>query len=164
MTLAAYSPDWPEEFVRERRRLAGALGGLAREIEHIGSTAVEGLVAKPLIDVVVGLHSYDQWALSLGAMKGVGYECLGEFGIAGRQFFLRGDPTTHHVHMCEHGGRFWYQTLLFRDHIRERPEVCERYAELKRELAAQHADNREAYTTGKSEFIQRVLREAGWTP
>lgn len=162
--LAAYSPEWPEDFVREHRRLAEALGGLAREIEHVGSTAVEGLVAKPLIDVLIGLHSYDDWPSCLDAMMGLGYECLGEFGIPGRQFFLRGDPTTHHVHMCEHGGRFWYQTLLFRDHIRERPEVCGRYGELKRELAARHADSREAYTTGKSEFIQMVLREAGWMP
>jgi GrpB-like predicted nucleotidyltransferase (UPF0157 family) len=162
--LTEYSERWPEEFTRERRRLDEALGELAVDIIHIGSTAVEGLVAKPIIDITVGLRAYEDWPAMVAPMQALGYQALGEFGLVGRQFFLLGNPTTHHVHACVHNGAFWNQTILFHRVLESRPQVRDAYAQLKRELARRHADNREAYTQGKGEFIMEALREAGWRP
>jgi GrpB-like predicted nucleotidyltransferase (UPF0157 family) len=162
--LTEYSDGWPGEFALEQRRLARALGGLTVEIAHIGSTAVEGLVAKPIIDIIVGLRDYAQWPQVVALMEPQGYEALGEFGIPGRQFLLRGNPTTHHAHVCVHDGDFWRQTVLFHRVLGQRPDVRNAYAALKRTLAARHSDNREAYTTGKGDFIRSVLAEARRTP
>lgn len=163
VVLAEYSDGWPRAFSRERGRLllACADSGLMDvEIVHIGSTAVPGLIAKPLIDIMIGLPRYEMWEEIVSPMSGCGYRHKGEWGLPGRQFFTLGEPVTHHVHVCEFGGRFWEPTLLFCRVLQRDEMVRDSYARLKVELAAKFADRREAYTAGKGGFIEGVLEEA----
>lgn len=160
--LSDYQQEWPEAFVRERARVVAALGDRVVAVEHVGSTAVLGMWAKPLIDVMVGLRTIDQHGACLGPMQSLGYEYKGEFGIPDRHFFVLGDPTTHHVHMVEHAGHFWRLNLHFRDLLRRDPSARARYEAEKIALAREHADCREKYTAGKNTIIQTLLRESGW--
>lgn len=160
--LSGYQDEWSDAFVRERERLLAALGDPVVEIEHVGSTAVLGMRAKPLIDVMIGLERLEDYEALVPVMEGLGYEYKGEFGIPGRHFFVLGDPTTHHVHMVEHGRHFWRLNLHFRDALRRDPSARERYEAEKVRLAEEFADCREKYTAGKNEIIQALLRESGW--
>lgn len=160
--LSDYHGSWPDHFARERDRLAAALGPNAVEIAHIGSTAMPGAAAKPIIDIMLGTSSRDAGPSLVPAMQRLGYRALGEFGIAGRQFLKLGEPTTHHVHMVARGSDFWNLNILFRDWMIAHPDTLEAYVTLKRDLARRHAGNRDAYTSGKDAFIKRVLHDAGW--
>lgn len=163
VVLAEYSDGWPRAFLRERGRLHVALSEVESvrvEIVHIGSTAVPGLIAKPLIDIMIGLPRYEDWERILEPMTACGYRHKGEWGLPGRQFFTLGEPVTHHVHACELGGGFWEPTLLFCRVLQRDELVRDSYARLKIDLAAKFADRREAYTQGKGGFIEGVLEEA----
>ena len=166
--LVPYHPEWPALFARERDALRRALGGLPAEIEHVGSTAVPGLSAKPILDLLAGLPDgvADGAALALyrAAFERAGYEYRGEYGIPGRHYFIKGEPRTHHLHVVGRASEFWRTHVLFRDQLRADAEVARAYDALKRELAERHAADREAYTEGKSEFIARVVRAAPAPP
>lgn len=162
VTLTDYDPRWPEYFRVEADRLRAGLGTLVKDVAHVGSTSVPGMIAKPLIDVMVGLNTLADIAAAIPIMQSLGYEYKGEFGVPDRHFFVLGDPTTHHVHMVFHGGPFWRLNCLFRDHLRDNPGEARAYETLKRELAAKFANNRESYTKGKDSFIRSMLSRAGW--
>ena len=161
--LADYDPSWPEAFARERDRIAGALVELSTGIEHIGSTAVEGMRSKPLIDIMVGLTRIEDHTLCVPRLEALGYVYKGEFGLPGRHFFVLGDPTTHHVHVVARGGHFWRLNIHFRDLLRRDPRAREAYVAEKDRLAREHAGSREQYTAGKDAIIRRLLSESGWT-
>jgi GrpB-like predicted nucleotidyltransferase (UPF0157 family) len=152
-----YDPGWPAQFAEERARLVPALGDAAAAIEHIGSTAVAGLAAKPIIDIMVGLRRAPLGEEHIVAVTQLGYEYRGEFGIPGRQYFRRGRPRTHQLHVVQHGSAFWETHLLFRDHLRAHPSEAERYAALKRELAGRFRESSASYTEAKGTFIEQVL-------
>jgi GrpB-like predicted nucleotidyltransferase (UPF0157 family) len=155
-----YDVRWPELFRLERDRLAGIFGERAAGIEHVGSTAVPGLAAKGIVDILLGLRPLELRRENLDAMTRLGYVYRGELGIPGRHFFQKGAPPTHHVHAVEHGSVEWLKHVHFRDHLRAHPEDAQSYAKLKRDLAARYPDDRDAYTEGKSPFIAAVLRKA----
>ena len=163
VTLTAYQEDWPGSFVAERERLVSTLGDRVVAIEHIGSTAVTGMVAKPLIDLMIGVRSIEMHEACIEPMRELRYEYMGEYGIPDRHFFVLGNPTTHHAHLVEHDGEFWRLNLLFRDHLRSNRDARERYEGVKRELVARFADDRKQYTAGKDAIIRELLREAGWS-
>jgi GrpB-like predicted nucleotidyltransferase (UPF0157 family) len=158
--LTAYHPAWARLFEEEARVLQAALGGLVGAIEHVGSTAVPGLAAKPIIDVMGGLRRIEDVAACVPVLEGLGYEYKGEYGIPGRHFFVKGAPRTHHLHLVRVGSAFWEDHLLFRDYLRRHPEEAAAYARLKHDLAARHAADREAYTDSKTAFICGVLERA----
>ncbi|MFM9957216.1 MAG: GrpB family protein [Phycisphaerales bacterium] len=167
VTLSDYDPQWPEDFRREAERLLNATSsgpdhGPIKEIAHIGSTSIPGMMAKPMIDMMVGLHTLGDVAALIPILNRMGYDYKGEFGIPDRHFFTLGNPTTHHVHMVFHDGPFWKLNLLFRNHLRAHPPEAAAYVALKRELAAKFANNRESYTKGKDAFIRSMLARAGW--
>jgi GrpB-like predicted nucleotidyltransferase (UPF0157 family) len=147
-------------FAEEETQLRHAIGARAVAIEHVGSTAVCGLSAKPIIDIAVAVREIADAAKCVAQLEGIGYKSRGERGIPGRQYFTKGDPRTHHLHMVESGGDLWRNHLLFRDYLRQRPEVAKEYENLKTELARKHTENREAYTEGKAAFIEGVLKAA----
>lgn len=162
VVVAPYDPEWTDEFVAERARLAAALGGVACEIEHVGSTAVPGLAAKPVIDMLGGPPPESALEPYVRAFTGAGYEYRGEYGLPGREYFVRSDAAgarTHHLHLVVLGGGHWVRHLAFRDALRADAGARERYAALKHRLAAQHGDDRDAYTDAKSAFIDDVVRE-----
>ena len=158
--LAAYDPTWPARFAEERTRVADALGALPACVEHIGSTAVPGLVAKPVIDILVGRPPATPLAPYVDALRRVGYEYRGENGIPGRHYFRRGVPRAYHLHLVEVDGELWRRHLRFRDLLREDPALAAEYAALKQALAREHSADRAAYTEAKGPFVARVLRAA----
>jgi GrpB-like predicted nucleotidyltransferase (UPF0157 family) len=156
--LVEHDPSWAALFEEERERLAGVFDGRALGIEHIGSTSVPDLCAKPIVDVLVGLEELELTDEQIAAMARLGYDYLGEHGLPGRLFF-RKDPRTHHVHVVEHGGEHWERQLVFRDTLRSDPEERRRYDEFKRRLAAE-GHPRDAYTELKTPFIREVEARA----
>jgi GrpB-like predicted nucleotidyltransferase (UPF0157 family) len=148
-------------FAREEARLRAALGGLVAAVEHVGSTAVCGISAKPVIDIAAAVLEIADAGKCVAPLEGLGYEYRGEHGIPGRHYFTRGDPRTHHLHVVELGGEVWRDHLLFRNHLRRHPRVAREYDELKKRLAEEYPEDRGAYTEGKAAFIRSVLEAAG---
>lgn len=169
--LTDYDPAWPELFEAERARLQAAISEWAVAIEHVGSTAIPGIAAKPVIDIGVALRSGEDALYCITPLVDLGYDCLGEWGIPGRIFFRKptesplpgqvqsGVARTHQVHMYASGHSEHVQHILFRDYLRSHPLDARDYEQLKRKLAAEHNDV-EAYAQAKSDFVQRILRQA----
>jgi GrpB-like predicted nucleotidyltransferase (UPF0157 family) len=156
--LVEYDPTWTEWFEHERIALGPIFDGKAVGIEHIGSTSVPGLCAKPIVDVLVGLRELGLTDEQMDGMGRLGYEYLGEHGLPGRLFF-RKEPRTHHVHVVEYGGELWERQLTFRDALRGDADERRRYDEFKRRLAAE-GHPREAYAELKTPFIRGVEARA----
>lgn len=164
--IVSYNPKWPELFVLEKRALTHALGYFAGlRIEHFGSTAVPDLAAKPVIDILVGVSTKEDWPKMVQPLTTLGYvHAPGAFDDAIRLFFVKGMPPygkkrTHQIHICELEGEEWRRELAFRNHLRANVEDTRKYEVLKRELAAKFSTDREAYTEAKTKFIQSVLNK-----
>lgn len=112
--IAPYDPEWPRVYAAERQRLA-AVGGLFLDIQHVGSTAVPGLAAKPIIDIAAAVRDFDEAAACVAPIVALGYTYHGENGIARRHYFVGGSPTLFHLHVLEARGLDWHEHLLFRD-------------------------------------------------
>ncbi|MGH9224523.1 MAG: GrpB family protein [Acidimicrobiales bacterium] len=156
--LVDYDPGWPAAFERERAALAGALGPTALVIEHIGSTAVPGLVAKPTIDIAVGVHAIADLLPHRPALEGLGYEWRA--GFHADHLFLRkiaGDERTHHLHVIVWPSDEFEEWIAFRDLLRNEAQAAAEYAAVKRELAARHYNDRGAYVEAKSGTVRRLL-------
>lgn len=160
VALRAYDPRWPGLFEAERERLLSLFPDDLIAIEHIGSTAVPELVAKPVIDILAGVASMAAARALVGPLCAEGYTASAEFNatLADRQWLMRwaGGHRTHHLHLVVHGGPVWAQRLRFRDALRADAALAARYAALKAELAARHPGDREAYTEGKAAFVRSV--------
>jgi GrpB-like predicted nucleotidyltransferase (UPF0157 family) len=159
IVVVEYDPTWPDQFARELEALQRALGEAAIAIEHIGSTSVPGLAAKPVIDILIGVARIELTPDQIAAVEALSYEFRGEAGIPGRLFF-RKVPRTAHVHVVEHGGEIWRSHLLFRDYLRVHPAERDRYAALKRELAGVYREDRQTYTASKEPLIAELLESA----
>lgn len=157
VVVVPYDPAWPAAYESEKRAITERLAGRDAAFEHVGSTAVPGLAAKPTIDVLIGTPRGGVDAEILKAFESLGYGYLGEYGIPGREFFRKGLPPTYHVHWVERGGAFWRDQLLFRDFMRNHPAECLRYESIKRELAERFRDDRKSYTASKSGLIQELM-------
>ncbi len=157
VVVVDYDPRWPLRFEEEKARMVEALGDTVVAIEHVGSTAVAGLAAKPIIDIMVGIRKLHDGERCIEPLEALDYEYRGEAGIPGRLYFRKGEPRSHHLHMVEHGSEFWQRHILFRDLLRSDPKVSRRYGELKKELAIKYRADRLAYTEAKSPFIESVL-------
>ncbi len=157
--IVEHDSGWAAAGADEAARVAEALEAVAAE--HVGSTAVPGLAAKPVLDLLAGLRSADAAPERIRAMEALGYECLGEFGLPGRIFFRKEEDgrRTHPVHAVEHGGAHWRRHLAVRDFLRARPEEAERYAEVKRAAAASARD-RDAYWEAKAPYVEELERRA----
>lgn len=164
VTLVEYRPEWPGMFEEERGFLLSALAGVAAEVEHVGSTAVRGLAAKPIIDIMVGLADFSLADRVVPKVEALGYEYIQKYEdvMPYRRFFIkeRGGARTHQIHMVGIGGEFWERHLLFRDYLRRNPAAAAGYAALKKELAAREWRDVNEYADAKTEFIRGVEREA----
>ncbi len=170
--LADYDPAWPVLFAEEEVWLREAIGEWAADIQHVGSTAIPGIAAKPIIDIAIHLRSLLDGFKCITPLVELGYECLGEYGIPGRIYFRKGTSTplpgqshggvgrTHQIHMYETGHEQYEKQIVFRDYLRSRAEAAREYEGLKRELAVRHAGDLEAYAMAKSDFVREVLRRA----
>jgi GrpB-like predicted nucleotidyltransferase (UPF0157 family) len=160
VVIVDYNPLWPEQFEALRSRLANVLGRQAIGIEHVGSTGVPGLAAKPIIDVDVLLKSAADLPAVISALASIGYQHRGDLGIPGREAFRApaGD-SPHHLYVCTTGMEYW-RHISFRDHLRAHPQDANTYAALKRELALKFGEDREGYNNAKREFVEGILRKS----
>src|ERR1051325_2690761 len=159
VVLAAYDTLWPREFEAELARIEAACAGLPLRVEHIGSTSIPGLSAKPVIDILAGCPPRADRTPYIAALRQLGYEHRGNNGIPGRNYFVRGTPRSHHVHLVGWSSGLWRDHVLFRDYLRANPEAAREYEALKRQLAITFADDRLAYSEAKGPFIRAVLRQ-----
>ncbi|MFB7629975.1 GrpB family protein [Streptomyces sp. NPDC056149] len=159
--IVDYDPQWPVIFGRLAVVIREGLGPLVLHIEHVGSTAVPGLPAKPVVDMDAVIPAGADPAEAIAALRPLGYVHEGDLGIPGREAFAapEGAPA-HHLYVCAADSPELARHLAFRDFLRARPESARRYGELKRELASRHRDDRSAYTVGKSAFIEDALAQA----
>lgn len=151
--LVAYNPLWPQAFAEEAARIRAALGPQALAIEHYGSTAVPGLSAKPIIDLMIGVSDIDHGLAFIEPMAGLGYDYAGGQGIPNHHIFGKGAARTRLAHVMIHDSLAWRRALGFRDRLRADPIARAAYEALKRDLAAS-ANSRGEYTAGKSGFVE----------
>lgn len=159
IVIVEYDPAWPDRFAEEAEHIGRSIPAVLLRLEHIGSTSVPGLAAKPVIDMLAVVRSLEQLDAHNLALQALGYEAKGELGIAGRRFFAKGtdDNRTHHLHAFEAGHAEIADHLSFRDYLRGHREAACRYADLKRELAAAHRNDVESYVAGKGPLIRELL-------
>jgi GrpB-like predicted nucleotidyltransferase (UPF0157 family) len=160
--IVPYDARWPSQFDEERKVLLEAIElWLAGPIEHIGSTAIPGLAAKPVVDIMAGVESLDASRNAIARLEHRGY-CYYPYRPDVEHWFCKPSPAfrTHHLHLVPFQSRLWIEQIAFRDYLRARPDVALEYAGLKSRLAERHRFDREAYTDAKGPFVQRILREA----
>lgn len=164
VALVDYRPEWRASYEREVGRLESPFSDDLREFEHVGSTAVPGLAAKPVVDVLAVL---DPGAAldppdRRRALRARGYERRPDDGVEGRAFFAKGPRTdrTHYLSVTHAGSAVHVDQVAFRDYLRDNPGVAEAYGSLKRDLAATYPDDRAAYTEAKSRFVEDALERA----
>jgi GrpB-like predicted nucleotidyltransferase (UPF0157 family) len=158
--LAPYSSQWPILFEEEKQLLRQILSELALDIQHIGSTAVPHLSAKPIIDIGVYVSDAQSIALCVPILVQAGYEYFGDRRGNGDHFFAKGSDAcrTHYLHMQVSGNPKWHDDLKFRDYLRTNKIARVEYEKLKQNLASTNSQDRKVYTEAKSDFIQQVIR------
>ena len=158
--LSPHNEVWHQIFDDERTRLQSAIGEFVVAIEHIGSTSICGISAKPILDIAIAISNPANGGNGVGPLEILGYEYRGENGIAGRFYFVKGTPRTHHLHMLLANSEEWRNHLLFRNYLRQNPAAAAEYHQLKKELLQKYQNDRDSYLNGKADFIQRVLKIA----
>lgn len=160
ITLVKYNTDWPKMFEKERHLLLQALKNSVVQVEHIGSTSVPGLLSKPIIDIMVGLYDFSIADSTIPKIVNLGYTYFPEFEdvMPNRRFFkkLVNGTATYHIHMTEIDSKFWQRHLLFRDYLKENPNVTKKYALLKKELAKQDWEDSNDFAKAKTAFIKKI--------
>jgi GrpB-like predicted nucleotidyltransferase (UPF0157 family) len=162
LQLHTYDPNWPKLFDVEAKRISSVLGSALRQIEHVGSTAIPGLAAKPTIDIagtVPELECIDNAVVR--RMGEIGYEFVWHDWFPTRRFFRRGErgAGTHHLHIFDVDSVEYLKMILFRDFLRIHPDSAAAYGKLKQELATA-APDRQSYTDLKEPFVESILRKA----
>jgi len=160
VVVVAYNPSWPQQFEALRSRLASVLGHMATAIEHVGSTAVPGLAAKPIIDIDLLLKLPDDLPLAISELASIGYQHRGDLGIPSREaFHAPAGDLHHHLYVCPDNTEY-QRHIAFRDYLRAHSKESDFYASLKLQLAIRFRDDREAYNNAKAEFVETILRIA----
>jgi GrpB-like predicted nucleotidyltransferase (UPF0157 family) len=164
--VVAYQPEWAESFRREAVRLRSALGSAVSQIQHVGSTSVPGMIAKPIIDMIAAVERLASASTLVPVLERLGYEHRPGNPVPGRLFFALGPRThrTHHLSLAEVDSSFWHEHIAFRDCLLAYRRVAEEYASLKKRLAAQFRRDRPSYTAAKEEFIRHTLSMRGKRP
>ena len=164
--IAPYDPNWPALYEHERARLMDAVGAYVSSIQHIGSTSVRGLGAKPIIDIMIGVRTLTEAdAECIQPIIGLGYEYVQEFEreTPQRRFFRKSNAEgvrTHHIHLVEINSEWWVDHLLFRDYLRASPRARDAYEKHKRELAEREWESSNDYAEAKTPFISTLKEQA----
>ena len=160
--LVPSDPGWPSAFERLAAQLQATLGDTVVAVEHVGSTAVPGLIAKPILDIALGVAPGVDPVQVIGALQPLGYQFRGDKGDEGGMLLVKEDRPAHrvaHLHLVGYGDQQWRRWVAVRDRLRVDPAARAAYAQLKRRLAAQYPGDRSAYTAGKEAFIAQLLAE-----
>lgn len=160
ISIAEYNPDWPDLFDKEKRFIGSLITDFVYgTIEHVGSTSVKGLAAKPVIDIMVGVESLVASKQAIQILEKNGY-CYHPYKGDVMHWFCKPSPEvrTHHVHLIPFESELWFERLAFRDYLRSHPTTAQDYAKLKLKLAIESDGDREKYTQEKTSFICHVLK------
>jgi GrpB-like predicted nucleotidyltransferase (UPF0157 family) len=160
--VVPYRDEWPEQFEAEAESLRQIFGKHVVAIFHFGSTAIPGVSAKPIIDILMtvdDIKTADEFSAKLAAL---GYVAVGEYGITGRRFFFKGsnDSRSHHLHIYGHDNPHVLRHIAFRDFLRTHPVTARRYAQLKEQLAHEFPEDMDGYISGKNDFVKEQERKA----
>jgi GrpB-like predicted nucleotidyltransferase (UPF0157 family) len=163
LTIEPHRESWRRDFENEATLIRAALGLILKTLHHIGSTAVPGIHAKPIIDMLAEVESLESIDAHREGMEALGYEVMGEFGIPGRRYFRKDNGSgirTHQIHAFTSGSPHLVRHLAFRDYLRSHPGVAREYDALKLRLIVSCQGDVERYIEGKQDFVQQVEREA----
>lgn len=153
--VVEYNPEWIKKFEIESELIQNQIGSVVNQIHHIGSTSVPGLMAKPVIDILLDVKSLDGLDKQASKLEQLGYEAMGEYGIPGRRYFRKGGyDRTHHIHAFKSGDANLVRHIAFRDYLRDNKEVATEYGKLKFSIVANCQDNIEHYSVQKDPFIK----------
>lgn len=173
ISIEDYSPEWALIFNQLKAIYKSNLGELIADIQHVGSTSVVGLAAKPILDIDLIIKGKNNFHLIVEKLGKLGYEYQGDWGITGREVFKRKSAQTpidnsgrewmkHNLYVCVAGSVSLRNHLALRDFLLQNPDTAQAYAQLKKQLAATRAEERELYTAGKTEFIVSILERLGF--
>lgn len=158
--LEKHNPLWKQCFIQEQKRIQQLLHINPTVVEHIGSTAIPGIDAKPIIDIMIGAETFPPPQFIGNELVNLGYEAMGEAGVLERLYFRLRGLQAFNVHLVERGGRHWKLNLAFRDYLRTHPEAAKRYETVKRQAVQSGATSLLEYSEAKSAIVQRLLSEA----
>ena len=159
--LRPYQPEWKQHYEVEVERLQSIADDQLLDFEHIGSTAIEGMSAKPIIDLLAVVEDLEAAKDLIPLLEEHGYEYRPDGDVRGRLFFAKGPRTnrTHYLSLAERSSAFYEEKIAFRDYLQTHPDAAAEYDELKQELAREHPDDRPNYTEKKGEFIESILEQ-----
>ena len=160
LRISTYRDEWPVLYESEQETIESAIGDHIVDIQHVGSTAIVGMPAKPILDIAIATGNFEKARVCIAPLAALGYTFKGENGIPRRHYFTKGEPCTHHIHMVEETSDEWAKLILFRDYLRSDQRVADEYARLKSALLDRLAGDRVAYQVAKMEFIEEVLQKA----
>jgi GrpB-like predicted nucleotidyltransferase (UPF0157 family) len=158
--LVEYDHAWPALAEREAHRIRSALSLSDASIEHIGSTAVPGLVAKPTVDLMLGTDALPPAPATVTTLENLGYRSFGEVGVPGRYYFRLRGPASVNLHLVRHLGEHWTSNLALRDYLRSDADARSRYAAAKRAAVASGARTLLAYSDAKADEVARLVKAA----
>jgi len=161
--IIEHDPSWSELFEAESQRLNNLLGEAVDSIEHIGSTAVSGLIAEPIIDILISVDSLDAFDEKTEQLEQIGYEAMGEFGIPSRRYCRKDNAAgerTHQIHAFEADSADLQRHIAFREYLKAHTEIASEYGRLKSDLASRYATDLDGYVAGKDSFIKDHERRA----
>jgi GrpB-like predicted nucleotidyltransferase (UPF0157 family) len=162
IVVAEYNPHWARTFEQLRLNIWPAVAELAISVEHVGSTSVPGLAAKPTIDMTVVVSTAADVPTAISCLGALGYVHRGNLGVEGREAFQAPDLLPrHHLYVCASNSLALRNHLVVRDYLRAHPETARQYGNLKKRLAERYPEDIDAYTEGKTQLILRILSEAG---
>ena len=164
LRVSSYREEWKTLFEIEKRDIEEAIGDYIEEIQHVGSTSIPGMSAKPILDIAIAVKDFEEARICINPLCDMGYTFRGENGIPRRHYFLKGEPCTHHIHMLEKNSEEWERLILFRDYLRSNQNIAEEYNQLKRNLSERLQGDREAYQAAKSDFVETVIRKSRLIP
>ena len=170
--VVPYDPNWPVLFAEERRSILAAVGHIVESVHHVGSTSIPGMPSKPILDIAVLLHNFEDGERCISPMEKIGYLHVGLLDeIPGDRFFGKvhtpqkscsdsEEIVTHHIHMYTRGSPIWHNQFRFRDYLIAHPEEIARYTRLKLTLGDKYPNDRASYSAAKNSFITELLAKA----
>jgi GrpB-like predicted nucleotidyltransferase (UPF0157 family) len=161
--VVPYDPEWKNEFLKIKAMIVNCVGDLIISVDHVGSTAIEGLAAKPILDIDVVIDSYDIFPAVRDRLSKIGFEHVGNLDVEGREVFKRifmDDFMPYNFYICPKNGKGYLEHIAFRDYLRNHSEALKAYEELKMKLAKQFRTDITGYANAKHDFIQNILESS----
>jgi GrpB-like predicted nucleotidyltransferase (UPF0157 family) len=155
--LSDHNLLWSDLYREEEKRITSAIGHLIIDLQHIGSTSIPGIKAKPILDMLAGVAQFKKSILCKAPLEEIGYDYIEHAGIADDHVFGKGVPRTHYLHVVKYGGAKWANHLLFRDRLRNDLELAKAYEKLKEELSQRFSESQAKYHDAKTKFINDVV-------